>query len=516
MFVQAISLEKQYKGVAYMNGAEMNETFDGQGQNFQVPGSKSVPSESSVPEIPVPGPRFLHGIEHSASEGSAVDSAETVFARSAAANPPQSPPISIGSPSDLSPTVESPAVVANGHLQPPQARQSTPLATSSLLAPSDEATPRVIQKQSFWGWRTLVAFVAGGLLAGGGFLAARYPFDEETKEAITAQPAQEPVSVDNQEGETPILEGNTAEPAVAVAEALAPAVVQILTNEGSGSGVVYRDNLIITNHHVIDGVDDEPSDNDPRLESQALGEGKVRVVQADGRVLEGEVLGSSERIDIAVVQVEGGDLKVAQLATEDAKVGQTAIAIGAPFQLQQSVTEGIISALNRPIPNRTLDSFRPMIQTDAPINPGNSGGALADSQGRVIGINTSIQTDGLSITNAGVGFAIPTEIAVATADKIVAGEPIEAGFLGIIPTNPTLGEVGVGIDRVTEGTAAEKAGLEVGDRILSVDGAPVTLREELIGLVAVHAPGDIIELEILRGEERLKIKATLDTRPTGE
>jgi S1-C subfamily serine protease len=210
----------------------------------------------------------------------------------------------------------------------------------------------------------------------------------------------------------------------------------------------------------------------------------------------------------------GLDLPIAQLATgQKAKVGQTAIAIGSPFDLQQSVTAGIVSAVDRPIPS-TDRTFVAMIQTDAPINPGNSGGALADRYGRVIGINTSIQTDGLTAANVGVGFAVPIDTAIRVADLLVAGEPIQPGFLGVKGDDPQGGEAGVELIEITVGSAAEAAGLLVGDRVISVNEAPVTGFEELAGLVVANQAGDRVSIEIVRDGELIALDVTLGERPT--
>ena len=346
-----------------------------------------------------------------------------------------------------------------------------------------------------------MAFVAGGLLTGGGFAVAQIDGEgegavdassiEQTSLTTTVEPEATPSSVDPQP--TPSAPADT-NAAAFVAESLGPSVVQVETNIGIGSGVIYADGLVLTNHHVIENAT------------------VVRIQLQDGRRLAAEVLGSEAGVDIAVVSVgEGENLPVAPLATgELPTVGQVAIAIGSPFQLQQTVTEGIVSAVNRPVP--TGGVFTAMIQTDAPINPGNSGGALADRAGRVIGINTAIQTDGNSNTNAGIGFAIPIDTAVSVADRIVAGIPIEAGFLGVSGGRSIDGAAGVQVTSITEGSAADESGLLVGDLILSIDGAPVTAFEELAGLVVARAPGDVVELEVVRNGEPLTVEAVLGAR----
>ncbi|MGF1597761.1 MAG: S1C family serine protease [Acidimicrobiales bacterium] len=347
-----------------------------------------------------------------------------------------------------------------------------------------------------WGWRALVAFLVGGMLTAGGFAVGLQSTGDETSAGGPDTSATTVTVPVRQPGPTLAPDEGAAEnPAAFVAGALGPSVVQIETTYGIGSGVIYDDGLILTNHHVIDG------------------ETQVSVLLSDGRRLAGTVLGSEANVDIAVVSVgEGHDLPIAPLAAdEDVVVGQTAIAIGSPFRLQQTVTEGIVSAVNRPVPNG--DIYIAMIQTDAPINPGNSGGALADRSGRVIGINTAIQTGGTSNTNAGVGFAIPIDTAVGVADRIVAGLPIEAGFLGVRGGIPQDGSAGVEVIDVTPDTPASTAGIQLGDRIISVDGAPVTQFEELAGLVVAYPPGTTVTLELVRTGETLAVAVTLGTRP---
>ncbi len=201
----------------------------------------------------------------------------------------------------------------------------------------------------------------------------------------------------------PVAVGPGAEEPVAeVAAALAPAVVQIESSGGLGSGVVYdAGGLVLTAAHVVDGVT------------------AVRVRLADGRVLEGAVLGVDTTTDIGVVRVSpDGELPVAVLALDtEPQVGQLAVAIGSPFGLEQTVTAGVVSAVDRSLPDRDGRSVRNVVQTDAPINPGNSGGALADRGGRVIGINSAIRTTGGG--NVGVGFAVPIRVAAQVADQIV-------------------------------------------------------------------------------------------------
>ena len=271
--------------------------------------------------------------------------------------------------------------------------------------PTESRRPR-------WGWRALIAFVAGGLVASAGFGAARLELDRSGATEIAAEAAATSTTGTTRpairgSGEVEVAPPDSdVEPAAYVAQVLGPAVVQLGTTSGLGSGVIFDDNLVLTNNHVVEGFTD------------------VDVSLSTGPILPGKVIGADVNTDIAVGEVATEEpLPIAELATgQKPQVGQLAIAIGSPFSLQQSVTAGIVSAVDRPIQNSET-SVVAMIQTDAPINPGNSGGALADRFGRVIGINTLIQTDGFTTANIGVGFAVPIDTAIRVADLLAAGQP---------------------------------------------------------------------------------------------
>ena len=257
------------------------------------------------------------------------------------------------------------------------------------------------------------------------------------------------------------------EPVAAVAAAVSPAVVLITTDIGQGSGIIYdAEGLLLTNAHVVGSFTE------------------VTVTLASGVRVPGEVIGADPLTDVAVVRFDtDSEFGVATLAPESSvEVGQLAVAIGSPFGLEQTVTSGVVSAKARVLQNPTEDgqlSIVAMTQTDAPINPGNSGGALADRQGRVIGMNTSIRTDG-SGGNIGVGFAIPADTAKLIADRIVSGEPLEQGFLGVAGETPLIGEPGVIVVEVTEGSGAEAAGLLLDDRIVGFNGIEIKSMLSLI------------------------------------
>ncbi len=285
------------------------------------------------------------------------------------------------------------------------------------------------------------------------------------------------------------------EPVVAVAEALVDSVVLVSVPEAShGSGIVFDDGgRIVTNAHVIDDADE------------------VVVSLPNGRQIVAEVVGFDVRRDVAVLQLTEPDNSLVPAVfafTEDVRVGQLAVALGSPFDLDRTVTSGIVSAVGR-----VIDSYGcqlgfgaecagvSMIQTDAPINPGNSGGPLADREGRVIGMNTAIQSTGLTIGNIGVGFAIPSDTVVLVARRLILGEPIGTAWLGIRGESTTDGRPGAVIVEVVEGSPAELAGLLVGDRIFRSDGRIIRDMAALRADIQIRLPGSRVELEYERDGE---------------
>ena len=289
---------------------------------------------------------------------------------------------------------------------------------------------------------------------------------------------------------------DAVEPVAAAAAAVAPAVVLIQNELGQGSGIIYdSDGLLLTNAHVVGQFSE------------------VTVQLASGVTVSGEVLGADPRTDVAVVRITTDEeYGVATLAAESTvEVGQLAVAIGSPFGLDQTVTSGVVSALGRVIESQTETgelTVVAMIQTDAPINPGNSGGALVDRQGRVIGMNTAIRTDG-SGGNIGVGFAIPSDTAKLIADRIIAGDPLEQGFLGISGESPILGTPGAQVVEVTPGSGADLAGIIPGDLITRFNGQSIKSMSELAAEVRLQTPDATVEVELLRDGQTVLLNVTL-------
>jgi Do/DeqQ family serine protease len=268
---------------------------------------------------------------------------------------------------------------------------------------------------------------------------------------------------------------------------------------GQGSGfIIDKKGIVVTNAHVVDRAD------------------RVTVTLKDGRQLEGQVLGTDEVTDLAVVQIDSnrGDLPVAPLGDSTrVKVGDWAIAVGNPLGLDNTVTLGIVSTLKRSsseagIPDKRLD----FIQTDAAINPGNSGGPLLNARGEVIGINTAIRADA-----NGIGFAIPIDQFKAIQAQLISGEAIAHPYLGIqmITLTPEIAREhnrdpnasfqlpemdGVLILNVLPNTPAAAAGLRAGDIVTALDGDPVRTAGQLQHLVEQSQVGQNVELTIRRGD----------------
>lgn len=277
-----------------------------------------------------------------------------------------------------------------------------------------------------------------------------------------------------------------------------------------GSGfIISPDGYVVTNNHVI-----QP---DGRAELK-----EVTVTTPDGTEYPAEVIGRDAASDLAVLKitrdepfpyVEFGD-------SNDARVGDWVVAIGNPFGLGGTVTSGIVSAVHRATGAGAYDRY---IQTDASINRGNSGGPLFDMQGHVIGINNAIFSP--SGGSVGIGFAIPAETAKPIVEKLIAGEEILRGYLGvrIQPMNEDLAEAlglpanrGEFIQSVQPGEPAEQAGLLPGDVVVRVDGKEVTRDQTLSFLVANIAPGRRINVEVIRDGERRTIPVTVGRRPSEE
>jgi putative serine protease PepD len=299
-----------------------------------------------------------------------------------------------------------------------------------------------------------------------------------------------------------------------VAQKLLPSVTQVNVagggQAGSGTGIIISsDGQILTNNHVV--------------ESAADG-GSITVSFNDGSNAKAEILGRDAVTDLAVIKADGkSGLQPATLGSSaDLKVGQEVVAIGSPFGLESTVTSGIISALNRPVASSDAGGSEqtvfPAIQTDAAINPGNSGGPLVDLEGRVIGINSAIRSNGTVSSDAGsigLGFAIPIDLAKNVSQQLVKGNKVEHARIGVT-VGPAIAKdditgVGAEVKEVTKGSAGDKAGLEKGDIITAVNDAPVVSSNALVAAIRGYEPGETIEVTYLRDGEKNTVKVTLDS-----
>ena len=304
-------------------------------------------------------------------------------------------------------------------------------------------------------------------------------------------------------GEAPVTDPGD-EPVVAVAEAVTPSVVLVIVPElGQGSGIALDgEGHVVTNAHVL--IDEAAT-------AEELAAIEVRVVLPSGRQIAATVIGADIRRDVAVLalQESAPELAPATFAPSDeVRVGQLAVAVGSPFGLTQTVTSGIVSAIGRVVPSFGCNLGRGQsvdcagvatIQTDAPINPGNSGGPLADRSGRIIGMNTSIRTNNsFDVSNAGVGFALPSDTVIIVAERLLAGEPVGTAWLGIVGVSTTDGRPGARIEAVEPGSPADVAGLETGDLIVTSDGRPLVAMDALRADIQLRLPGMTVELQFER------------------
>ena len=303
----------------------------------------------------------------------------------------------------------------------------------------------------------------------------------------------------------PLAEGNQS--VAAVAGELLPSTVQVLAGDGTGAGtgsgfVLDAQGHVITNNHVV---------------ASATGRDEISVVDSRGETYPATIVGRSTVYDLAVLDLgAGADLPPAALgASKDLLVGDQVVAFGAPLGLTQTVTAGIVSALDRPVTTGSssdASSFINAVQTDAAINPGNSGGPLVDLRGRVVGVNSAIATTGGLLGesgNIGVGFAIPVEQVVVTVDQILRTGQALYPVIGATVDTGENGAVGARIEEVREDGPADRAGLEDGDLVTRVGDVRVTSGTQLIVQIRTHQPGDVIELQVGRGGDARTVRVTL-------
>jgi serine protease DegQ len=270
-----------------------------------------------------------------------------------------------------------------------------------------------------------------------------------------------------------------------------------------GSGVIVSpQGYIITNHHVIESADE------------------IEVALADGRTMSAIIVGTDPETDLAVLKVDAKDLPAITLADPDqSNVGDVVLAIGNPFGVGQTVTQGIISALGRS--HLGINTFENFIQTDASINPGNSGGALIDTSGHLVGVNSAIYSR--SGGSMGIGFAIPVSLAKQVMEQIIRQGSVVRGWVGIEAQDitPQLAESfrlshthGSLIAGVLRNSPAEKAGLKPGDILLEINENKVTDSSTMLNLIANLQPDEKATLKIARDQREINVTVIIGKRPT--
>jgi S1-C subfamily serine protease len=296
---------------------------------------------------------------------------------------------------------------------------------------------------------------------------------------------------------------------------------QTQQGEATGSGfVIDKNGTILTNAHVIQGAQ------------------KVTVQFEDQKIVNAQVVGKDLNSDLALLKVSPDGLSLDPLPLGDSKnvqVGDPTIAIGNPFGLDRTLTTGVVSALQRRIQAPNGFQIDNVIQTDAPINPGNSGGPLLDATGRVIGINSQIETGG-GQGSVGIGFAVPIDTAKQVIPQLEHGGTVARAYLGLssLTIDGSLDSLGLPakngalVESVTSGSPAEKAGVKAGnisaqvnggpielggDIVVAVDGKKVTSSDDLGSLIGNHKPGDTVKLDVLRDAKHKTISVKLASRP---
>jgi len=277
-----------------------------------------------------------------------------------------------------------------------------------------------------------------------------------------------------------------------------------------GSGVIIDSNqgFVLTNNHVIDKAD------------------KIMVTLHDGRQLNAQLIGTDKDSDVAIIQIPADNLTQLPIANSDqVRVGDFVVAIGSPFGLSQTVTSGIVSALGRS--GLGIEGYEDFIQTDASINPGNSGGALVNLRGELVGMNTAILAP--SGGNVGIGFAIPSKMAMSIKDSLVKHGEVRRGLLGVTTQDLTpdlinafnlANKNGAVVSRIENNSPAAKAGLEPGDIITSINGKEIKGSAEIRNLIGMMQIGDKVDIEYIRSGVKKQATAEIGkpVRPqlTGE
>lgn len=490
----------------------------------------SIPDQPTSPEQPAPQ-------GSGGGDGTGHDMPATFASSSAAAPGPHHPAptesaqqgAAFGIPAPSDPNGQSAPTDSNG--------QTAPFGPAEYTAPVTPIATTTKEKKSFGAGKVAALIVAASLVGGAAGLGTSY-----LGNTLWAQPVG---STASGPGTITVNNPGSVNETTGIATAVLPSVVTIQaagsSESGSGSGVVLsKDGYVLTNTHVVTlgGAEASPT---------------IRVTTSDGHIYNAEIVGTDPVYDLAVIKLEGAeDLKPIEFAdSSELNVGSTAVAVGAPLGLSNSVTTGIVSALNRSIQiassalpdSATEDAPEDegdqggspfqfdlpgteqqgasqsisisVIQTDAAINPGNSGGALVDSEGKLIGINVAIATAGNAEESGsiGVGFSIPSNIAKRVSEEIIENGSATHGLLGATVQDAASVETaevaGAAIVDAPSGGAAADAGLRKGDIVTEFNGFPISGATDLTAQVRAVAAGSDAKVTYVRDGKSYEIDVTL-------
>jgi serine protease Do len=416
------------------------------------------------------------------------------------------PEVGATGPAAVSVTPPAPDATAPGCEPPPAPTSGAPEIVSSWSAPSgtlgdgSSTRPRRL-RQALLG--ALVGGLVGALVAGGIFYAVDDNGATSVTKIVQSSPATVTVRPSSQIAAPSDIAG-----IVAKAE---PAIVAITTdggpnsaNGGAGTGfVISSDGFIATNNHVVEGAS------------------KIQVQLTSGRIVDATTVGRDPSTDLAVIKANATGLPAVVLGNSDppnVQIGDSVVAIGNALALEGglSVTNGIISGVNRQVPEQNGAVLFGMLQTDAAINPGNSGGPLLDSQARVIGINTAVASGQAQ----NIGFAIPISQAIPVFNDLRSGR--KPAFLGVSTTDltPSIASqlnvsitAGAVITQVSSNTPASSAGLKTHDVIVQIAQTVIKGSVDVQTAVRSHQPGDTVQIVMVRGADRQTVSAKLTQRP---
>ena len=351
---------------------------------------------------------------------------------------------------------------------------------------------------------TILSAATAAAITVAAFLSLGDRADAEPTHNPSAIRTEEPLTTtETRSPEAPALPMSFAELATttvdwsAIYDRTVPALVSVVSDEGAGSGFfVSKDGHIITNLHVVE-------------EGQSL-----RILTQDGDMFEAELIAKDAGNDLALLKIdpEGLDIKVPLFANfDEIRVGDPVGALGAPFNLPNTLTVGIVSALDRDRGNgsQAWEPLRGMIQTDAALNPGNSGGMLVDGRGRVIGIPTQIESRVPS--SSGIGFAVSVETLLRSLPTMLEGRDVERTFLGVT-LDRSSGRLS--IEDVFCGSAADLADMRAGDGLIAINDQSADTIDELTEVLATITPGEEMTITVQRGWRRVELNATAKAWPT--